>query len=722
VTIEHQTATTELPVKGMDCAGCTRTVQQALANLPGVKTADVLLASEKAIVVHDPIRITPRQLQSAIEAAGYSVPVTEADVPPSDLDDDSRSFTRAVLGLFGVVFAAVLFLVVLGEWFGLLDSLTERVPFVVGVAIVIAFGFPVFRNVIRASLRRQVISHTLMTVGVLAALAVGEWATAAIVVFFMRVGDFAEHFTTERGRRAVKDLMALAPKTARVERKGIGIETPISEVRPGDIVIVRPGELIPVDGEVISGQATINQAAITGESMPVEVQAGSTVFAATQATLGSLRISTQRVGADSTFGRVIKLVEEAEAHRADVQCLADRFSGWFLPIVASIASLTYIIGRDPIATAAVLVVACSCSLALATPIAMLATIGGAARRGLLIKGGKHVESLARASVLLVDKTGTLTVGRPQIVAVHAFDGVSEKDLVGLTAAAETDSEHPLAGAVQILANSMGISPVRPETFEAIPGYGVRATVSGQSLTVGNTRLLPGAVDHPQVRALLEQGRTLLLVARDSRLIGALEASDVLRPEVPVALADVRALGIGHIELLTGDNDATARALAERIGIAYRANLLPEDKIAIVREYQAAGRTVVMIGDGVNDAPALAQANVGVAMGVTGTDVAMEAAHVALMRDDWMLVPDLFRSAQRTMRVVKLNLGFTAVYNVVGLSLAAFGFLPPVLAAAAQSLPDLGILGNSARLLKQPVTATATTAPPSVLEPGLDTRS
>ena len=690
--------TLEIPVAGMDCAGCTRSVQQALSALPGVTSADVLLSSEKAIVQIDTARVDQAALKRAIEGAGYRVPETSASGGGEAADDRSRGFTRAVLGLLGIVFGAVLFIVVVGEWLGLFEALTERVPFPVGVAIVVAFGYPVFRNVIQATLRRQVISHTVMTIGVLAALAVGQWATAAVVVFFMRVGDYAEHFTTERGRRAVRDLMALAPQTARIERDRAEIEVPIADVRVGEIVIVRPGETIPVDGEVVAGQATINQASITGESMPVEASPGTSVFAATQATLGSLRVRTTKVGKDTTFGRVISLVEGAEANRADVQRLADRFSGYFLPIVVSVAVITYLLSRNPLSVAAVLVVACSCSLALATPIAMLASIGAAAKRGLLIKGGKYIETLAKADVLLVDKTGTLTMGTPRVTDVIPLNELSADALLSLTASVERDSEHPLAGAVRDAAAARHVALFQPSHFEAIPGHGVRARLDGHTITVGNRRLVTAAalVDH-----LEPQGTTLLFVARDGELIGAIEAADTVRPEVPAALAQVRALGIQQIELLTGDTEATASALAQTLGISYCANLLPEDKIAIVKEYQARGHTVIMVGDGVNDAPALAQANVGVAMGAAGSDIALEAAHVVLMRDDWLLVPELFRIAQRTMRVVKINLGFTAVYNVVGISLAALGILPPILAAAAQSLPDLGIMANSARLLRQP---------------------
>jgi Cu+-exporting ATPase len=685
----------EIPVSGMDCAECTRHVQRAIAELPGVEAVDVYLSSEKAVVRLDPTLVELPIIRKAVENAGYSV--SDTDVQPDTLL--IGSFARRTATLLAVVFGAVLFLVVVGEGLGLLERITERVPFVVGVIIVIAGGWPTFHSVIRAALNRKVTSHALMTLGVLAALAVGQWATAAVIVFFMHVGDYVERFTTEGARQAVRDLTALAPQTARVERDGMEQEVPIDHVRIGETVIVRPGDRIPVDGTVIAGQATVDQSAITGEAMPVEVFPGGEVFAATTARLGSVRVRAARIGADTTFGRVVKMVEEAEAHRADVQRFADRFSAYYLPVVVGLAALTYLIRRDPLSTAAVLVVVCSCSIALATPIAVLASIGNGAKRGLLIKGGKYLELLARADVLLVDKTGTLTLGRPQITDVIAAGDVSEDRILFLAASAERYSEHPLAEAVRAAARARELQLVEPDDFEAVPGMGVRAHVDGQQVVVGNRRMLPDLSLVPDLAELEAQGKTVLFVLCDGRLCGMLGAADTLRPEVPQALGQVRAFGIQHIELLTGDEERTAAALAGELGVQYRAGLLPEHKIKVVQEYQEKGHVVVMVGDGVNDAPALAQADVGIAMGAAGTDIAIEAAHVALMRDDWMLVPEVFHIAHRTMRVVKMNLAFTAVYNILGLALAAFGYLPPILAAAAQSLPDLGILANSSRLLR-----------------------
>jgi P-type Cu+ transporter len=691
----------ELPVRGMDCAACAIHVRTALRGVDGVASADVLLGAGKAMVEYDEAVTDLHRLAGAIAAAGYSVP-DEALRPRGDADRvPEEGFARRAVAVTGLAFGAVLAVVVLGEWAGLFEAATAAVPFWAGTAIVGVVGWPPFVNVIRAALRGRVIAHTLMAVGVLAALLVGQWVTAAVVAFFMRVGDFVEGFTLRKGRAALRDLESLAPAAARVEGEdGEAVERPLAEVRAGDIVVVRPGEAVPVDGEVVAGRATVEQAAITGESMPVTVGPGAHVYAATVARGGALRVRTTRVGDASTFGRIIRMVERAEANRGRVETFADRFSGWYLPVVGGVALLTFGIGRDPLATAAVLVVACSCAFALATPVAMLASIGAAARRGLLIKGGAFIEALAAADVILVDKTGTFTVGRPAVREVASLNGATPDEVLGWAAAAERHSEHPLAEAIRSEAARRGVKAVEPESFEALEGLGVTATVTGGRVMVGSERALGLEAAPPEVERLRADGATVVYVARDGELVGALAIRDEIRPDVPAALDELRGLGFHRIELLTGDHETAAAPVARELGVDYRAGLLPEDKIRIVRDHQAAGRRVVMIGDGVNDAPALAQADVGIAMGAAGTDLALEVAHVALMRDDWSLVPHAFRTARRTMGVVKGNFAFTAAYNVVGLTLAAVGILPPILAAAAQSIPDLGILGNSARLLRR----------------------
>lgn len=709
-TVPVSTQTIEVPIKGMDCVDCTVHIKKALSALNGVEEVNVFLTAQKAVLRLDQSLVGMNAIRKAVEEAGYSVPAAQETATTTEEGHSSTpapaaslgNFTRPILTLFSLVIGAVLLVVVAGEWLGLFEAVTNWIPWPLGVALVLLLGYPIFKSVVRATLQRRVISHTLMSLGALAALAVGEWPTAVIVVFFMRVGEYAESFTTERSRRAVKNLTAMAPRTARIEREdGKEEEVPVGQVQVGDIVVVRPGEKIPVDGTVLSGQATVDQAAITGESLPVEVGAQAQVFAATIARLGSLRVRANRVGSDTTFGRVIRMVEEAEAHRADVQRVADSFSAYFLPVVIVIAAVSFIIRRDPLSTAAVLVVACSCSFALATPIAMLASIGAAAKRGLLIKGGKYLEALANADVLLIDKTGTLTTGRPRLSDIVSLKGSSEEEILGLAAVVERYSEHPLAEAVRGAATErkLSLSDYVLSDFEAVPGMGVRARVNGAKVIVGNYRMLAGLAIPIEAAKLEEEGKTLLYLVEDGKLAGILAATDTVRPEIPAALAELRAQGIKQIELLTGDNERTASTLAGTLGIRYRANLLPEEKIAIVKEYQARGHRVVMVGDGVNDAPALAQANVGIAMGVAGTDVAVDAAHLVVMREDWQLVPEAFAIAKRTMRVVKVNIVFTLLYNLVGLSLAAVGLLPPAVAAAAQSVPDLGILANSSRLLR-----------------------
>lgn len=590
-------------------------------------------------------------------------------------------------------------LIVVGErlgWFHLLES---RIPWPLWASGTLLAGFPAFRDVARAARRGRVTPHTLMTAGVLATALVGEWSSALVLALFMRIGEEVERLTVEQARRAMRSLLALRPQRARVLRAGEEREVPVEAVQPGEVVVVRPGERIPVDGEVIEGHATVDPSALTGEAMPVEVGPGDRVWAASICQLGSLRVRATSVGADTTFGRILRLVEEAERSRPEVQRLADRVATWYPPVVATVGLLTLVLRRDPLAMAAVFAVACTCAFALATPVAMLAAIGAAARRGLLIKGGRFLEVLARVEVLLIDKTGTVTLGRPQVTDVIPLDGWREEEVLAFAAAAERDSEHPLAEAVRALARERGVQVPAVETFEALPGIGVRAQIGGHTVTVG--RIKPDGEDRLQALAarLAAEGKTVVAVRLDGRPIGLLTVQDTLRPEVRDVLQELQRLGIRRIELLTGDRPEAAAAVARSLGIPFRAGLLPEDKIAVVRAYQAQGRVVGMVGDGVNDAPALAQADVGIAMG-SGTDVALEAGHIVLLRDDWRLLPEAVRIARSTMDVIRWNFALATVYNGLGALLAALGILPPILAAAAQVVPDVGILLNSARLLRR----------------------
>ena len=584
---------------------------------------------------------------------------------------------------------------------GIFNRLNAMVNPLVGAVIVAIAGWPVLRKVFHAMSQKRIIAQTVMSLGVFGALVIGEWITALIIVFFMRVGDAIESYTTNRARSSVKSLTAMIPRTACIiNKEGVENEVPIQDVRVGDIVLIRPGETVPVDGVVGSGQAAVDQSSVTGESLPVDVYQGSHVYAATIIRRGSIQVKTTRVGEDTTFGHVVRMVEEAEANRSEIQSFADKFSGYFLPLVLLAAALTYIISGDPLATVAVLVVSCSCAIALATPIAMLASIGAAAKHGLLIKGGKYIEALARADVLLIDKTGTVTFGEPRITEIRPINGFTGDELLRMTASVEAFSEHALAEAVLQKAREQDISLEEITDFSSTPGEGIQATYQGITVRVGNERFIARESDTSSLKSLETPGKTRLLVSHDSVLVGVIAAADTMRPEVPEALEAIKSLGVDHLMLLTGDNQETAESLEEQLNIPYLANLLPEDKIKIVEDFQSKGHYVVMVGDGVNDAPALAKADVGIAMGVAGSDIAIETAHIALMREDWSLIPQLFEIANKTMGVVKMNLAFTGVFNLLGITLAAFGILPPVLAAAAQSIPDIAILTNSSRLLDQ----------------------
>jgi Cu+-exporting ATPase len=690
----------ELIVAELDCADEAAQIEGALGRLPAVTEVRTSVGAHKVLVTYDPAQTDPATIRSTIERLGMTVRTGQP----------SPSARRTPLptllsGLFVTVVALVALVGILGERLGLLGAVTTWLPPWLTVAAVLVGGFPIFRTVVRALRNRSVTSHALMTLGIVGALAIGQYAAAAVIVFFMRFADFLEGFTTERSRQAIRALLRLAPETARVEQDGRDVEIPDATVRPGQIVLVTPGERIPVDGRVADGRGAVNQAPVTGESMPAEKHAGDPVFAATVLERGFLRIETERVGAETTFGRILRLVEEAEAHRAPVQRFADRFTAYYIPVVLTAAVLTCVLGRTPTAAVAVVLVACSCAIAMATPTVVLASVGRAARRGLIVKGGRWLETLAKVDTLVVDKTGTLTFGTPRVTEVLGLDGLGETEVLARAAGVERYSEHPVASAVLAEAEARSLAVPQPEGFDVVPGEGVVARVGGHAVACGSARLmarravkvLPAVTE--QVHALEAQGRTVVYLAEDNQLLGLVAVADTVRPEVPEALRQLRALGVGRVLLLTGDNERVTRALAAELGVDYQAECLPEEKIEVIRRLQAEGAVVAMVGDGINDAPALAQADVGIAMGAAGTAAAIEAAHVALMRDDWRLVPEAVEIGRRAFRTIQQNLWFTGAYNVVGIACAAVGWLPPIAAAAAQSLPDVAVMLNSARLLR-----------------------
>lgn len=614
----------------------------------------------------------------------------------------TEALRRFRLGSFGLVFvsvaAALILVSIVGERLGLLEQAFARVPGWLAFLLVAVGGYPLFRGLVRDLGRRRVTAHAVMALGLGAALAVGEYSTAVVIVFFMRAGDYIESFTVNRSRAAIRALTEAAPETATVRRNGKEEIVRATDVLPGDLVIVRPGQRIPVDGVVVAGQAEVNQAPITGESNPATKQVGEKVFAASVNQIGYLEIRAEQVGSDTTFGRILHLVEQAQASKAPVQRLADRFSAYFIPIVLLAAGFTWLTTGKVMNAVAVLVVACACAIAIATPMAVAAAVGAGARRGILIKGGAYLEALARVDTLLVDKTGTLTFGAPAVTDVLPLNGWKEESILRLAAAVEQYSEHPLAKAIVASADGRGLP--HGEDFEVVAGRGVSGKVEGQLVRVGTPEWTGASSETENLAAVFqEQGKTAVFISIDGEVVGLVATADQVRPELGKAFGQLRQLGISRILMVTGDRERVAANLAHSLNIDYVAEALPDDKINLVLKLQLEGRRVAMVGDGINDAPALAAADVGIAMGAAGTAAAIEAADIALMTDDWMQVPAAVSLARRTFRTIKQNLFVTGAYNAVGIALASVGILPPIAAAAAQSLPDVAILFNSSRLLR-----------------------
>ena len=687
-------------VKGMDCADCVLHVQKALTQIPGVDSAEVYLGAEKAVIRFQNDQPSAAAITQAVQDAGYEAFFPSDEISAANTRGEIRSFGRTSIVSFIAIVIFVLSITFFGERSGFIARLQDVIPWFVWLAAIITGGWPVFSHVAQALHKKRIISHTLMTASVLTAMVAGEWATALLIVLFMRLGDLIERSTTEKARLAVHALRKSAPQTAHLIADEKMMDVPISSLQRGDVVQVKPGESIPVDGIVLDGRAIVDQAAITGESMPVTVTAGDKIYAAAIIRSGTLRIETTGAGRESLFGRIILMVEEAEANRGTIQTLADRFSSIYLPIVGGIALVTFIVSGNAIAAAAVMAVSCSCSFSLATPVAMLATIGTAAGQGVLFKGGKYIEILETIDTVFIDKTGTLTTGDPSITDIVIISDHSENEIISLAASVEQFSEHPLAHAVLRLAAARQVAIEQAHSFTSTAGKEVSAYVGTQFITIGNDPTIEDGGLHEKIEIMRNEGKTLIFVQIDGRLCAIFGCEDTLRPDAVQSIAALKAMGIHKIWILSGDHSRAVERAAEQAGVAYQAELMPQDKIKHVQDAQDQGSRVMMIGDGINDAPALAQADIGIAMGDSGTDIAIETAHIVLLRDDWSLIPQALQTARRTMGVVRLNIFLTAVYNLVGISFAAAGLLAPAVAAAMQSIPDVGIMANSARLMQR----------------------
>jgi heavy metal translocating P-type ATPase len=611
--------------------------------------------------------------------------------------DDERGEELEWTELARIAFVA---LAAAAVWFGIWEPYA-RVS-VIGLIGTIVGGWPIFAEAWENIRERRMTMELSMTIALVAALAIGEFFTALVITAFVLAAEVLEGLTVGRGRRAIRDLLDFLPPTATVRRSDGPREVPLSEVKVGDTVLVAPGERIAVDGEVRAGHSFVDQATITGESTPIEKSDGATVFAGTINQAGALEILAQRLGRDTSFGKIIETVERAERSRAPVQKTADRYAGYLVYFALACAALTFAITRDARSTISVIIVAGACGIAAGTPLAVLGAIGRAARAGAIIKGGRYLEALWAVETVAFDKTGTVTVGTPEVREVRPAAGETELAVLTAAAIAERRSEHPLAAAIVRRADTLGLARVEPETFYYTPGRGIVARAAGEAILAGNRALLAEhdigdhAAKGSEVR---ETGQALseVMVARGGRLVGTILIADTVRPEAAVAVHALKDMGIRTV-LLTGDARAVAEAIAAELRVdAVEADLLPEQKVEAVRRLASSGRIVAMVGDGVNDAPALVQASIGVAMG-SGTDVARESADVVLLGNDLSRFVETVQIARRAQRIIRFNFAGTLAVDAVGVGLAAFGFLNPLLAAFIHVASELTFILNSARLL------------------------
>jgi Cu+-exporting ATPase len=726
----------ELAVTGMSCAVCALNVEKALKKRPGVLEANVNLATAKATVEYDPGLVSRTDLVQAIRDAGYGV-AAAAEEPGARADRDFRSLRSSVI--WGGALAVLIFLGSMRHWFPWMPGPLQNFFVLWALATPVQFYLGArFYKAAWSALRHGTANmNTLVAVGTSAAYLFSVAATvlpgffrragvapqvyfdtSAVIIVLILFGRMLEARAKGKTSDAIRRLMGLRPRTARVVGAEAEREVPIEEVRPGDILVVRPGEQIPVDGLIIDGRSSIDESMITGESLPVDKGPGEEVIGATLNKWGSFRFRAVRVGEDTALARIIRLVEEAQGSKAPIQRLADAIAARFVPAVILIAVLTFLVwvlfGPSPrlvfalLNFVAVLIIACPCAMGLATPTAIMVGTGRGAEHGILIRSGESLETVHKADTFVFDKTGTLTNGRPEVTDVVAAAGTERAALLALAASVENGSEHPLGQAVVRRARAEGAEVGTAADFRALEGLGVEGVTAGRRVVIGSPRLLEAAgIDVSALAAagvrLAEEGKTVAFVAVDGRLAGLFALADTLKPGAREAVGKLRSSGL-RLVMLTGDNARTARALAAEAGIdEVQAEVLPGDKAAAIRKLQAEGRTVAMVGDGINDAPALAQADVGLALG-TGTDVAMASADITLISGDLDKVAAAVELSRRTLRTIRQNLFWAFVYNVIGIPLAAGALYPffgillnPMIASGAMALSSVSVVTNSLRL-------------------------